>query len=329
MLYVPLFFEIGLTIGAFIDLGAYVSAIAQKELDKIKQHAPANIFNSPNFQIQVATGQLEKPIATTKLKFEIGDHNFADHFVVKKTLTGSNIGLHIMRHNSAVSDTTHGLIQFLHLALQAKSSSSGTIAKPQAVLIHDSITKPQMTKTITAFVDHSSEWNTTGTVTPVEKFTEAVSLIISHSISTILDKKIAVRVNNTTESPYSINKNTQIADFSLLTPDQSKFIKPVDTAFLNIMPEGDPDLTTCLTEPLRTNKPDKQSNTSDFRHPKILATLRIVPQYRHGSLKNCVNCNKRNWTQRMTQIDEWNFLSLLIEQTHCSQKLKNKQSKVF
>ena len=37
MLYVPLDFENGLTIDALTDLGAYVSALAQKELDRIQQ----------------------------------------------------------------------------------------------------------------------------------------------------------------------------------------------------------------------------------------------------------------------------------------------------
>ena len=114
-----------------------------------------------------------------------------------------------MRHNSVVIDTTHGLIHFPHLKMQVKSASSQASAKPQAVLVHDSITIPQMTtKTITAFIDHISEWSTTGTVTPVEKFTEALSLIISHSMSTKIDKKKAVRVTNITESPYTIMKNT-------------------------------------------------------------------------------------------------------------------------
>ena len=95
--------------------------------------------------------------------------------------------------------------------MQVKCASSQASVKPQLVLIRDSITIRQMTtKTITAFVDHSSEWNTTGTVTPVEKFTEAASIIISYSMSTIIDRKIAVRVTNTTESPYTINKNTQL-----------------------------------------------------------------------------------------------------------------------
>ena len=170
-----------------------------------------------------------------------------------------------MRHNSVVIDTTHGLIHYPHLTMQVKSALSQTSIKPQAVLIHDSITIPQMTtKTITAFVDHTSEWNTTGTVTPVEKITETASLLISHSMSTIFDRKIAVRATNTTESPYTINKNTQIAEFSVVTPEQSNFIKPVDMAVLSMIPEGDPDLTTYLTELLRTNKPDQQTNTFWF-----------------------------------------------------------------
>ena len=269
MLYVPLDFKNGLTIDALVDSGAYVSAKAQKELDRIKQESPSNILkidDPPNFQIQVANGQLEKPKATTTLKFDIGDHIFAEHFVVMKNLTGPIIGLHFMRHNSVVIDTTHGLLHSPHLTMHVKSALSQTSAKLQALLIHDNITIPQMTtKTITAFVDHVSEWNTTGAVTPVEKFTETASLLKSHSIT---DRKIAVRVTITTETPYTINKNTQIAEFSVVTPEQSKFIKPVDTAILSMIPEGDPDLITYLTELLRTNKQDQQTNTFWFPTPK-------------------------------------------------------------
>ena len=158
MLYVPLDFENGVTIDALVDSGAYVSAIAQKELDRIKQQSPSNILkidDPPNFQIQVPNGQLEKPTATTTLKFDIGGHIFAENFVVMKNLTGPIIGLHFMRHNSVVIDTTHGLIHFTYLTMQFKSALSQTSAKPQAVLIHDNITIPQMTtKTIKAFLDH-------------------------------------------------------------------------------------------------------------------------------------------------------------------------------
>ena len=64
MLYVPLDFENNLTVDALVDSGAFVSAIALDDLDSIKQKAPNNILkidDPPNFQTQVANGQLEKP----------------------------------------------------------------------------------------------------------------------------------------------------------------------------------------------------------------------------------------------------------------------------
>ena len=76
MLYVPLDFENNLTLDALVDSGAFVSAIAQDDLETIKQKAPNHILkidDPPNFQIQVANGQLEKPLSTATLKFEIGD----------------------------------------------------------------------------------------------------------------------------------------------------------------------------------------------------------------------------------------------------------------
>ena len=100
------------------------------------------------------------------------------------------------------------------------------------------------------------------------EITEIASLIISHSISNIIDRKKAVRVTNATELPYTINKNTQIADFSVVTPEQSKIISPVDTATLSMTPEGDTDLTTYLTELLRANKPDHQHNIFWFPTPE-------------------------------------------------------------
>ena len=74
--------------------------------------------------------------------------------------------------------------------MQAKNAAIELSAKPQPLFIQDNTTVPPMTtKTITALVDNPSEWHTTGTVIPVGKFTEAASLLISHSISTINGKK--------------------------------------------------------------------------------------------------------------------------------------------
>ena len=56
MLYVPLDFENNLTVDALVHARAYVSTIAQNELNTIKQKAPSNILkiDTSNFQIQIA-----------------------------------------------------------------------------------------------------------------------------------------------------------------------------------------------------------------------------------------------------------------------------------
>ena len=106
-------------------------------------------------------------------------------------------------------------------------------------------------------------------------------------MSRIFDKKIAVRVTNTTESPYLIKTNTQIAEFYVVTPEQSQHNKSVDMATLSMIPQGDPDLSAYLNELLRTNKPEHQNNTLRFsQHFKVLGNPRIIPQYRHESSKN-------------------------------------------
>ena len=174
-----------------------------------------------------------------------------------------------MKNNSVVIGTTRGLIHFPQLIMQVKTAPSETTTKPRLVVTDDALTTPPMTiKTITTFVDHPSKWNTLGTVTPLEKFTETATLLISHSMPTITEKRIVVRAPNTTESPYLIKKQRQIAEISVVTLEQSKHIKPVDMAILSMILQGAPDLTAYLNELLRTNKSEQQNNTFWFPTPE-------------------------------------------------------------
>ena len=77
-------------------------------------------------------------------------------------------------------------------------------------------------------------------------------------------------MTNTTESPYLIKKHTQIAEISVITPEQSKHIKPVDMAILSMIPQDDPDLAAYLNELLGTNKPEQQDNQFWFPTPENL-----------------------------------------------------------
>ena len=133
MLYVLLDFNNNLTIDALVESRAPKTAGAQKELDTIKHQSPninLKINDPPNFHIRAAIGQLEKPLAKAMPKFEIGDKIFTEHFVVWKKLRGPHLGLHFMRNNHVVNDTTHVLIHFPYLTKEVRKASSETTAQP-------------------------------------------------------------------------------------------------------------------------------------------------------------------------------------------------------
>ena len=169
LLYVFLDFKNCLELDALVASGAYVSEAAQIEWDRNKQHSRINsvrIVDPPSFQKHVAVGQLEKPTATTILKFDKGRPAFEKDIMVIKNVTGFNTGLRFMRHICVISDSTHGLNRFLYLKMHVRSATSKTSIKLQPAITGNSLTNPLITTgTTTPFVDHRSYWNTKATVT--------------------------------------------------------------------------------------------------------------------------------------------------------------------
>ena len=90
MYYFPMVFET-LTLNSSIDTGALTSAISEQGHEKIKLLAPEAITDTgtaPNFQLIVANGQLETPIGTVYLTFEVADFIFKENFIVTNALIG-------------------------------------------------------------------------------------------------------------------------------------------------------------------------------------------------------------------------------------------------
>ena len=82
MYYFPMDFE-KLTLDGLFDTGALTSAISEADLNKIKllsNEAIKDTGPAPNFQIMVANGQLERPIGTVLLEFEVADFQFQKKF---------------------------------------------------------------------------------------------------------------------------------------------------------------------------------------------------------------------------------------------------------
>ena len=113
-----------LKIDGLIDTSALSSTIPEADLRKIRLLAPHTILNvgpPPEFQIMVANGQLEAPIAKVELQFEVGDITFREKFIVMTNLTSPLIGLLFLQRNSTILDMRQGILNFPFFSMQLKN----------------------------------------------------------------------------------------------------------------------------------------------------------------------------------------------------------------
>ena len=114
-----------LTINGLIDTGALSSAIPEMDLRKIRLLSPQSVIREgppPNFQIMVANEQLETPKSTIELKFEVGDIEFHEIFIVMEHLTGPIIGLMFLQRNHTVLDMRRRILNFPFFSMQLKTA---------------------------------------------------------------------------------------------------------------------------------------------------------------------------------------------------------------
>ena len=157
MYYIPMDFE-KLTLDGLIDTGALTSAISEQDLNKIKLLANEAIKETgppPNFQIMVANGQLEVPIGTVLLEFEVADFMLKENFIIMKNLPNPLIGLCFLRRNNAIFDVTQGILTFPYLSMQLKPDTQTSIRSATPLFAENNYTlRPGETLAIASKMPH-------------------------------------------------------------------------------------------------------------------------------------------------------------------------------
>ena len=159
-----------LTIDGLIDTGALTSAISEADLNKIKLLSSDAILETgqaPNFQIMVANGQLEQPIGTVLLKFEVADMDFRENFIIMKLLPNPLIGLCFLQRNNAIFDVRQGILTFPYLSMQLKPEHKLPPRAPTALITEKQYTVyPAETLLISTKMPHLMDHNAKGVLAP-------------------------------------------------------------------------------------------------------------------------------------------------------------------
>ena len=77
----------------------------------------------------VVNGQLERPIGTVLLEFEVTDFQIQENFIVMKTLPNPLIGLCFLQRHNALSDIRQGIITF-PMQLRTEHATNTRVAPP-------------------------------------------------------------------------------------------------------------------------------------------------------------------------------------------------------
>ena len=271
MYYIPMDFE-KLTLDGLIDTGALTSAISEQDLNKIKLLANEAIKETgppPNFQIMVANGQLEVPIGTVLLEFEVADSMLKENFIIMKNLPNPLIGLCFLRRNNAIFDVNQGILTFPYLSMQLKPDTQTAIRQATPLFAENTYTlQPGETLAIASKMPHLMDHDATGIVTPSQQFENHDSIFITSSLSTVKNNAIGYQIINFSELPYTITFDTHLADFKILTPEQIKHIQPVDPAVLSFMIQQEETTEVYINELLKVPQPNSEQESYWFPTPE-------------------------------------------------------------
>ena len=172
--------------------------------------SPNNILQEadpPPFKLQVANGDIETPIKTIQVEFEIGDWTFQETFIVASKITGPILGLTSLK-NSAILDASQGLLHFPLLTCAINPASDEQPAKPHKLIIPKQTTlAPDQCITVEALVIIKSIADTTGVIHPTSAYAEDKPIELASSLSTAHEMKVPIRIKNTSPTPFTIKKS--------------------------------------------------------------------------------------------------------------------------
>ena len=314
-----------LTLHGLEDTGALSSAIPEADLRKIPLLAPQSIVKegpAPNFQIMVANGQLETPKSTVELKFEVSDIDFHEIFIVMEKLTSPLIGLSFLRRNNTILDMRQGVLNFPFFSMQLKTADHKYTNVMEPICIREDATIPPNGRQSVLMASQLYENTTvTGILQPSNNLTDDGDIAFCAALVTLTDGQVLVHLNNFTDSPYTLKRGTQVANFTVLTPEQMKYVKPIDpVTTCHLLQDNLENAAYYARSLIKSTKPE------DFKENYWWGTLGTLSTTRQSRKGFCPNSSTfriwRNLILRMTLSPDDNSCPILIGQTQCYNQLK-------
>ena len=126
--------------------------------------------------------------------------------------------------------------------------------------------QPDETMLIASRKPHLFDHDATGIVTPSAHLEDHGTLFLVSSLCTVNNNAVGYQICNFSELPCTITTDTHLADFRVLTPEQLKYIKPINPSMLTFIMHQHTEVTDVyLNELLKVN--NGEDKTEQFWFP--------------------------------------------------------------
>ena len=162
------------------------------------------------------------------MQIEVVDTTFREKFIVLTNLTSSLIGLLFLQGNIIILDMRQGIPNF-PLPLQMKHE--GRIFTNVNEPIQNPVETIKQQNKWTTPCEKSQIYTdneTTGTIQPSPLLENDENLPICPAILRTQNSKHKFQISNFLDHPYTLKNGMHIANFLILTPQQTKHNKPVN-----------------------------------------------------------------------------------------------------
>ena len=99
----------------------------------------------------------------------------------------------------------------------------------EPICIREDVTIPPNDRHPVQLASQLYEVNTvTGILKPSSTLTDDDDTAFCAALVTLTNGQVSLHLNNFTDSPCTLKRGTQVATFTVLTPEQMKYVKPID-----------------------------------------------------------------------------------------------------
>ena len=188
-------------------------------------------------------------------------------------------------------------IQLKYFSIQLKTAEHKYLNVMEALLSpEDATIPPNEHAVIRTQSQIYAENAVTGILQPSHLSHAEGDVTFGAAIVTLNEVTMGIRVNNITGQPYKLKKGLHIAYFSVMTPEQMKHVRPIDSmSTWHLLNENEVDAIHSISSLLKANRNNDQDKKYWFprENLKTQETKRLIHPYRNEYSRNCAAYEKQ------------------------------------